>query len=200
MPPDEVPENKEKPVNKTVLVDSVAAVGAQMREQAVSGHGGGNAVEVIRPRETVIALEMIAGGATRKEIQDRTGIGILCQIALRARHAGPLAERRKQLALDGFELAEGMRLLLKEKIEHLAANPAELHKTSLKDMAIGYGIFQDKGFAALGETQSRVLVEHRHGVSIEDAQAAIAAAKTKLAAVATEVVVKEVGDGDAEQS
>lgn len=191
MPTDEVPEEK-KPCAGQGFIDSVAEAGERFRAKSIAGGGGGNTSELCRPRETVLALEMMAGGASRKEIQEKTGIGFECQIALKSRHAGPLAERRKQLATEGFELAEGMRVLLKEKMTHLADNPDELHKTSLKDMAISFGIFQDKGFAALGETQSRILVEHRHGVSIEEAQAAITAAKNKLAEAATEVVVQEV--------
>lgn len=98
-----------------------------------------------------------------------------------------LDERRTMLADDALELVEGLRLLQKEKMRMLAEDPDQLAKTSIKDLSIPWGIANDKWFAAMGE--NKVIVEHRKGVSLEDAMAAIAAARAKLKEQAIEVNV-----------
>jgi hypothetical protein len=83
------------------------------------------------------------------------------------------------LAADGFELAEGLRLLAKQKLEMLANNPDALAKVNIRDLVLSYGIAVDKGMQALGE--NKVVVEHKAGKpSLEDAMKAIADARAAL--------------------
>jgi len=195
MPEPDAHENAKKE-SRLKIIESVTRVADDVRERMKKGLSGGATTEMAHPREAVMVLEMIAEGQSRKAIEKKTGIGFCAQIAMKARHEQTLAERRKVLAVEGFELAEGMRVLIKEKMEGMADDPVQLRATPLRDMAIGYGIFQDKAFCALGEHTGRVIVEHRMGPSIEDAQAAIAEMREELRNKSTEVVVKELVDSE----
>jgi len=152
---------------RPALVTSVALVDVNAR-----------AAERTHPRESVVALEMLAEGKGFEEVREQTGLTFGQISALKARHKQPLEERRLSLSEDGFEMAESLRLLAKKKIEHLSNDDEALAKTSLKDLVIPWAVAQDKGFAALGEA-TKVVVEHRKGPSIEDAMAAIAEARAK---------------------
>ena len=146
-----------------------------------------NAIERREPVKATLALELLAEGKTYEEVAKVTGLGFTAIAALRARNDKPLEERRKQLAADGFELAEGLRLLAKQKMQSLADNPDELAKMNLRDLILPYAIAQDKAFAAVGE--NKVIVEHRKGASLEDAMNAIEAVRAKLRQSAIEIDV-----------
>lgn len=167
--------------NQPVLVQSVAAAG---------GEGPANKIEKVRPAESVLALEMLLSGNTADEIREKTGISWNMLIGLKARHATALEVRRQQMATDGWEIAEGLRFLMKKKMAMLADDDAALSKTSLKDLAVAKAVEQDKAFAALGEKQVSV-IEHRTGPSIADFQKAIAEARQNMVkeAVPVEAVV-----------
>lgn len=153
--------------------------------------GSARLTEVKHPQESVVALEMLAMGASYREIKEKTGLSVNAVMALKARHPMALDVRRKQLAADALEIAEGIRLLQKEKIAQLANDPGALAKTNLRDLTLPWGIAQDKFFGALGEAQT--VVEHRtNGMSIEDAQRMIEAARAKVKAASVEVDVTPV--------
>ena len=153
--------------------------------------GSARLTEVKHPQESVVALEMLAMGASYKEIKEKTGLSVNAVMALKARHPMALDVRRKQLAADALEIAEGIRLLQKEKIAQLANDPEALAKTNLRDLTLPWGIAQDKFFGALGEAQT--VVEHRtNGMSIEDAQKMIEAARARVKAASVEVDVTPV--------
>jgi hypothetical protein len=151
---------------------------------------GVNAIEKREPVKATLALEMLAGGETYEAVARATGLSFTSIAALRARNDKPLEERRKQLAVDGFEMAEGLRLLAKQKMQSLADNPEELAKVNLRDLVLPYAIAQDKAFAALGE--NKVIVEHRRGASLEDAMREIEAVRAKIRQSAIEVDVTPV--------
>jgi len=112
-------------------------------------------------------------------VMEETGIGFVALSALRARHERALEVRRKELALDGFEMAERMRALVAKKTEMLMEDDEALMKTPLKDLTLSYGISVDKGLQALGE--QKVVVEHRTGKpSLADAMKAIEEARAAL--------------------
>lgn len=153
--------------------------------------GSARLTEVKHPQESVVALEMLAMGASYKEIKEKTGLSVNAVMALKARHPMALDVRRKQLAADALEIAEGIRLLQKEKIAQLANDPEALAKTNLRDLTLPWGISMDKFFGALGEAQT--VVEHRtNGMSIEDAQKMIEAARARVKAASVEVDVTPV--------
>ena len=95
---------------------------------------------------------------------------------LRARHEVALDVRRKQLATDGFEMAEGARFLVRKKMEMMADDDDQLKKANLKDLGIAAVMFQERALQAL--EGNKVIVEHRgNKPSLEDAMKAIEEAR-----------------------
>ena len=132
--------------------------------------------EVKRPREAVLALEMLAEGHTYNDVADATGLSFSALSGLRARHETPLEIRRKQLATDGFEMAEGARFLVRKKMEMMADDDDQLKKANLKDLGIAAVMFQERALQAL--EGNKVIVEHRgNKPSLEDAMKAIEEAR-----------------------
>jgi hypothetical protein len=119
-------------------------------------------------------------------VADETGWSFTQIGAVKARHEVAIEVRKKQLAADGFEMAEGIRLLMKQKMAMLADNPDALAKVNVKDLALSYGIAVDKGMLALGE--NKMVIEHKAGKpSLEDAMKAIEEARAALQKEAIEV-------------
>jgi hypothetical protein len=159
---------------------------------SVAGVTTGLSTEKKKPREAVLALELLAEGKGARAVAEQTGLGFEAVCALRARHGVALEERRKRLAVDGWEMAEGLRLLAKQKMADLAGSPEEMKKVNVRDLVLSYGIAQDKGFAALGEA-TKVTIEHKgKGVSLEDARAAIEEARARVREASVEVNVTPV--------
>lgn len=137
------------------------------------------ALEVQQPEKGMLCLELLASGGNWEEIAEATGFSFSQISRIKARHEMAIDVRKKQLAADGFELAEGMRLLMKQKMAMLADNPDALAKVSIKDLALSYGITIDKGMQALGE--NKMVIEHKAGKpSLEDAMKAIEEARAAL--------------------
>lgn len=138
------------------------------------------------PTKAMLCLEQLAEGNTWEEIAEATGFSFNQISKVKARHETAIDVRRKQLAADGFEMAEGLRLLAKQKLEMLANNPDALAKVNIRDLVLSYGIAVDKGMQALGE--NKVVVEHKAGKpSLEDAMKAIAEARAALQKEAVEI-------------
>ncbi len=144
-----------------------------------------------KPKESMMALELIAAGEQWEKIAELTGLSFNQISGLSARHEMAIEERKKELARDGFEMAKGLSLLIKQKMEQLANNPDALAKTNLRDLVLPYGIAVDKGMLALGE--QKTIIEHRAGKpSLKDAMAAIEEARAKLRQDSVEVVTRPV--------
>lgn len=138
------------------------------------------------PAKAMLCLEQLAEGNTWEEIAEATGFSFNQISKVKARHETAIEVRRKQLAADGFEMAEGLRLLAKQKLEMLANNPDALAKVNIRDLVLSYGIAVDKGMQALGE--NKVVVEHKAGKpSLEDAMKAIADARAALQKEAVDI-------------
>jgi len=131
------------------------------------------------PKLAVTALEMMCAGYGFRAIELKTGVPFDTLTGLRSRHQVAIDIRRKQLASDGFEMTEGLRLLAKEKMSQLAKDPEKLNKTNLRDLVVSWGIAQDKGIIAA--EGNRTIVEHvSRRPSLADAQAAIEEARKAL--------------------
>lgn len=159
---------------------------------AVASSGkNANLVERRDPVNAALALELMAEGKTYDDVEAATGIGYTALIGLRTRHPETLEKRRKQLAQDGFELAEGLRQLAKKKMQMLAEDEDQLMKVNLKDLVLPYAIAQDKGFAALGE--NTIKVEHSSKkLSIEDARKLIEEARNQIQQGEVNVTAEDV--------
>jgi hypothetical protein len=144
-------------------------------------------VEAKKPKETVLALEMIANGDPYRSIEESTGLGWEAIVGIKTRHAGALEQRRKQLANDGFLQVEKLRYVFDKKIDMLADDEDALRKVNIKDIVISQAVMQDKAFSAIGEG-NRVTVEHKSGQpSIADAMKVIADARAALQKEAIDV-------------
>ncbi len=152
--------------------------------------GPSNMIEMRKPKEAALALEMLAGGATYAEVKEKTGLTTDSLVRLRSRHQASLEVRRKQLATDALQLAEALRMLQLEKARQLLEDPEQLKKVNIRDLTLPYGIAQDKFFGAMGEAQT--VVEHRTGASIAEAAKAIEEAKANARKAAVEVNVTPV--------
>lgn len=150
-----------------------------------------NGAEQKNPEKAVMALELLAEGKGYQAVGEATGLTFDQIVGLRARHIVAIEVRRKQLAEDGFEMAEGLRLLAKQKMAMLADDPDALAKVNLRDLAISYGVAVDKGMLALDG--NKVVVEHvSRKPSLQDAMQAIADAKAALRSGATQVEAIDV--------
>lgn len=140
---------------------------------------GSRTLESREPTKAMLCLELLADGSTWQQVADETGWSFTQIGAVKARHEVAIEVRKKQLAADGFEMAEGIRLLMKQKMSMLADNPDALAKVNVKDLALSYGIAVDKGMLALGE--NKMVIEHKAGKpSLEDAMKAIEDARAAL--------------------
>jgi hypothetical protein len=148
-------------------------------EIAKFGEAEGNFLERRDPAKAVKALEMLAEGCSFGKIREELGMKWETISRLKARHQMVLEDRRRELAQDALEIAEGLRLLQKEKMRQLAEDPEQLARTNIRDLAIPWGISMDKYMAVIGE--NKVVVEHKAAApSLEDAMKAIAEARAKL--------------------
>jgi len=166
---------------KDPLAMSVAAM-ADKGVAYIEGRDPGMAARV---------LEMLADGNSYSTIKKQTGLDWETISRLKARHSMVLEERRKYLAQDALDVAEGLRLLQKEKMRMLAEDPEQLARTNIRDLAIPWGIANDKFLSAMGE--NKVVVEHKaQAPSLEDAMKAIEEARAKLKAGSVEILAKPV--------
>lgn len=160
---------------------------------AVSAGKQGNMIENRKPVEAAMALEMLAEGKTYDEVEAATGIGYSALAGLKTRHPETLEKRRQQMAKDGFELAEALRLLALKKARMLADDEDQLKKVNLRDIVLPFAISQDKGFAAMGE--NTVKVEHTtKKLSIEDARKLIEEARRQVQVDEIPVVAEVVAE------
>ncbi len=146
----------------------------------------GKVMERLHPEKAVHALELMASGMSWRKVREATGVSFAGQAGLRARNGAVLAKRREEMALDGFETAEKLRMLVSDKADMLSEDDEALGKASIKDLVLARAIEQDKAFAAIGE--NFMVVEHRKvGASLEDAKAMIEAAINEVAINVTPV-------------
>lgn len=141
------------------------------------------------PAKAARALEMMAEGVSWKKIRDSEGMDYYTLVALRTRHAALINQRKEMVAQDALELAEGARMLQHEKMKMLSEDESALRRANLRDLAMSYGVYADKFFMA--SEGNKMVVEHRTGQpSLEDAIAAINAAKAKNKAASVEIKVE----------
>jgi len=161
--------------------------------QSVATYGGvaGNYLERKDPQLAASILDRLADGESFNSISKETGLKWETLSRLKARHKMALDQRRAMLADDALDIAEGLRLLQKEKMRMLAEDPDQLARTNIKDLAIPWGIANDKFLSAMGE--NKVVVEHKSSApSLEDAVKAIEEARAKLKAASVETIVSPI--------
>lgn len=166
---------------------------ASLMAQSVASYADvtGNFLERKDPALAASILERLADGESFNSISKETGLKWDTIARLKARHKMALDERRAALADDALDIAEGLRLLQKEKMRMLAEDPEQLARTNIRDLTLPWGIANDKFLSAMGE--NKVVVEHKSGApSLEDAMKAIEEARAKLKAASVDIVTKPV--------
>ena len=152
--------------------------------------GGAQLMEARKPKDCAMALELLAQGKGYDEIEAQTGLGWNALKSLRSRHDVALDVRRQQLARDGWEMADGIRLLQLKKLQKLADDPEALDKVSIRDLALARNMELEHSMSVLGEQTTTV--KHVSGKpSLADAMAAIKEAREALQkeAIPVEVAV-----------
>lgn len=150
-----------------------------VQERAKESERPGMTVEFKKPKECAMALKMLAANHSVIKISRETGLSTHTVQNLKWRHKETLESRRKELARTYGIAAEATVALAFKKVEMLEDDDALLAQTSLKDIALSGAILTDK--AVLLSGMATTVIEHRSGPSIEDAQAAIMAARQKIA-------------------
>lgn len=130
------------------------------------------------PEECAKAIYLLTeSGLKDREVAQQTGIREI-ELGRLIYHRPELWEKRRpklaqKLAIASEMLADAMQ----KKAQKLLEDPEELAKTPVKDLALALGITTDKAAAYHG--MATTVVEHRTGASLDDAAAAIAAAKAR---------------------
>lgn len=148
-------------------------------------------IERRNPQAAAAALWMLCQGLPRRRVIAETGLSLACINRLAFRHTDTLESRRKDFAMAYAQAAQTYTDLCMDKAERLMDNPEELDKISPDRLALTVGIFTDKAAQLSG--MASAIIEHRQGTSVEDAAAAIAAARARIAEkVKTQAIEAEV--------
>ena len=164
------------------------AIGHSLARVMVAGNS--NLTEVREPEKCALALEMLANGETYVAVEAATGIRRQTLVSLRYRHSDAIGVRRERAADDAEHMAERYRAILEQKAEQLEGDGEALARVNPKDLALTYGILRDKASTLRGDASS--VVEHKKGLSLEDARKMIEEAQKRVRNEAIEV---EVSDG-----
>ena len=151
-------------------------IGASIGE--ASNTRGSQAIEVKKPKECCLALEMLSFGEHYRAVSEATGLAVSTLSDLKLRHQGAIELRRLRAADESESIADTYREVLRRKADRLLEDDEALDKLNPKDAALTYGILTDKTGQARGEATS--VVEHRKGVSLDDYKAAIAEARENM--------------------
>ena len=149
---------------------------------AVKERGKGlpaNCIENTHVDVAAKGLWMLAQGKTYREIRAVTGMGHETIRRLDWDHQATLDDYRPMFAKRYAMSAAEMTDLIFKKAEQLHEDEEELKKTPIDRLAVAAGILQDHSNKLAG--MATAVVEHRRGVSIEDAMAEIKAAKARVA-------------------
>ena len=144
---------------------------------AVAGGAPSYALEVIKPKECMLALEMLSHGESYSKIGEKTGLSPSNISRLKVRHQGAIEKRRAAAADEFDDIADLYKEALRQKGNQLLTDAESLAKASAKDLSLAAAIGTDKGQQLRGEATT--IVEHRK-VSLEDAIAAKEAAIERL--------------------
>lgn len=145
----------------------------------------GRWIEVREPKKAKLALEMMADWKSYRAIAKETGLSNATLVRLKQRHLGDIEARREAAAQENEELADMYREILREKAEELLSSRKAMSKERVKDLALTAAIMTDKALNLRGEASS--IVEHKSGVSLEDAQRALEEARRRIDAEVVDV-------------
>ena len=133
--------------------------------------------ENTKPHVAAQAMMMLAQGRPYRQIRAATGLGHETIRRLEWNHADTLEEKRKVFSVRFAMIAQEYTDLMFEKAEQLADDPEELKKIQPDKLALTVGIMSDQAAKLSGMATSEL--EHKRGMSIDDALMAIEEARVR---------------------
>lgn len=154
----------------------------EVQERALarrSGKGGKPCLELCEPEKAAKALWMRAQGASYRQIALTLGVEWKTVMALAWRNEETIESKRKEFSKRYAQVAEQFTDILFEKAERLMDNPEKIDEIDPSKLALTVGIMTDKAAQLSG--MATVTIEHRKGVTVEDAAKAIEEARKRIA-------------------
>lgn len=147
-----------------------------------------NCIEHTNPDVAAKCLWMLAQGKSPTEVRRVTGVGHEAVRRLSWDHKATLDDYRPLFAQRYAMAAAEMTDLIFKKAEQLHDDEEALKATPIDRLAVAAGIVQDHSNKLAG--MATTVVEHRKGVSMEDAMEEIKRAR-KAASIDVEVIEQE---------
>lgn len=160
-----------------------------------AGRSNRHAIECVKPEKAALMLQDIVEGMRTTEWQAKWHKSGTDYLRFIRKHVAVVEERKEWMARGAVSVAAAAQELTMDKLEQLKADPDELRKVNVRDLAMVQNLAVNN-FNSLTEG-SRITVEHRVGVGIEDAAKLIQEARDRIKAKqqAVEVVVEPIKEG-----
>lgn len=140
---------------------------------------GIHCIERANPQLAAKIIWRMAQGVSANKIMQELGVKRDTIRRLAWRHKDTLETKKKEFSREYAMVAEELKNILLVKADQLLDNPEQLESLSPDKIALTVAIMTDKRMALSG--MAGVVIEHRKGASIDDAQMAIAAARARIA-------------------
>ena len=163
------PGSEEEELSREIA-DSVAFI-------AQNGSNRSGRLENRDPEKAAQVIALLCRGIPNRTIIAQSGAGKKTLQRLRADHAEVIERTKHYRAVQATRLQLKAADALEKKLEDVLADDEVRAKTSVKDLAMGFGIATDKQRVIHGEG---TVVTHEHKVTLEDARAAIEEAKKEV--------------------
>lgn len=134
-------------------------------------------LELADPERACRIVAMLCRGLPERVICEETGVAKSPLDRLRREHSDVIERTKMHRAIQATRLQLKAAEALEKKLDDVLDDDEVRAKTSVKDLAMGYGIATDKQRIIHGEG---TVVTHEHKVTLEDARAAIEEAKKEV--------------------
>jgi hypothetical protein len=134
-------------------------------------------MELADPERACRIVAMLCRGVADRVICEQTGVSKSPLNRLRAEHSDVIERTKTHRSIQATRLQLKAAEALEKKLDDVLEDEEVRAKTSVKDLAMGYGIATDKQRIIHGEV---TVVTHEHKVTLEDARAAIEEAKKEV--------------------
>ena len=151
------------------IADSVGFIA-----QAGAGTSRAKRLEYRDPDKACQVIAFLCKGVPHRSIIKSCGVNSKTIQRMQEDHAEVIASTKHSRAVQATRLQLKAADALEKKLEDVLNDDEVRAKTTVKDLAMGYGIAFDKKAAADG---TATVIQHEHKGTLEDARAAIEQAK-----------------------
>ena len=137
-------------------------------------------IEKKNPQMAVEILEGLARGATGRQLAAKYQIDLGTIQRMARRHRETITDVKELIAGHAYMDLQRGRAILNQKWDMMEDDPEQIAKTNVRDLVQSVSMLGEGYMAAIGE--NKVVIEHRTGPSVSDAQAAILLAKERAKA------------------